>query len=150
MIGTPGSDPDHEESRVVLDTNVLVSAALRPGSTPGRCLRVTVGTGTPLLSQETAEELAEVLLRDKFDRYASVQSREAFLRSFIEEADVVEVTEGIRACRDPKDDKFLEVAVSGRADYLVSGDQDLLVLHPFRGVQILTPAAFLEAVKAEG
>jgi uncharacterized protein len=108
-----------------------------------------VETGTALLSQQTAEELAEVLLRDKFDRYASVQSREAFLRSFIEEAHVVEVVEAIRACRDPKDDKFLEVASGARAEYLITGDQDLLVLDPFRGSQILTPAAFVEALEAE-
>ena len=150
MTGDPVRDPGKGRVRVVLDTNVLVSAALRPRGTPGRCLGAATDVGVALLSQETAEELAEVLLREKFDRYASVQSREVFLRSFIEEAEVVEVAEGIKACRDPDDDKFLEAAVSGEADYLVTGDEDLLVLHPFRGIPILTPAAFLEAVEAEG
>lgn len=50
----------------------------------------------------------------------------------------------IRACRDPKDDKFLELAIDGRADAIVTGDQDLLVLHPFRGIAVLTPAEYLE------
>lgn len=135
--------------RIVLDTNVLVSAALRPRGTPGRCLQIATATGMALLSRETAEEFAEVLLRDKFDRYVSVRDRESFLRAFIEKAEVVEMTETIEACRDPKDDKFLEAAVGGRAAYLVSGDEDLLVLHPFRGIPILTPAAFLAEVTQE-
>jgi predicted nucleic acid-binding protein len=50
----------------------------------------------------------------------------------------------IRACRDPRDDKFLEVAVNGRADAIVTGDQDLLVLNPFQGIPILSPAGYLE------
>lgn len=87
-----------------------------------------------------------MLFRPKFDRYVSAPSREAFLRGLIGNAEVVDVTDGIRACRDPKDDKFLDAAVSGQADFLVSGDADLLVLHPFRGIPILTPAAFLDAV----
>jgi uncharacterized protein len=55
----------------------------------------------------------------------------------------------IRACRDAKDDKFLELAVSGRAAYIISGDDDLLVLHPFRGIAIMTAAEFLQATEAE-
>ena len=59
---------------------------------------------------------------------------------------MVNITEHIAACRDPKDDKFLELAVSGRADLIVSGDQDMLALNPFRGIPIVTPAAFVRAV----
>lgn len=135
--------------RVVLDTNILVSTALRPRGKPGRCLDAATKTGKALLSQETAEEFAEVLLRDKFERFATVQEREGFLRALIEKAEEVEVTETIEACWDPKDDKFLEAAVSGAADYLVSGDENLLVLHPFRGIPILSPAAFLEEIERE-
>ena len=58
-------------------------------------------------------------------------------------AELVEIVELISASRDPKDDKFLELAVSGRADLIVSGDADLLVLNPFRGIPVVTPAAFL-------
>ena len=53
------------------------------------------------------------------------------------------ITERIVACRDPTDDKFLELAVSGNADLILSGDKDLLTLHPFRGIPIVTPAAFV-------
>jgi len=58
-------------------------------------------------------------------------------------AEPVEIKTRIRACRDPKDDKFLEVAVDGRADAIVTGDHDLLELHPFHGIAILTPADYL-------
>ena len=57
---------------------------------------------------------------------------------------MVQVSRAIRACRDPRDDKFLEVAVHGRADLIVTGDEDLLALNPFRGIAILAPAAYLE------
>ena len=139
---------DRNARRVVLDTNVLVSAALWPHGAPGRALETTTGGGVALISAETATEFAEVLLRAKFARYASAERREAFVRAFIERAELVDVTEQVTACRDPKDDKFLEVAVSGRADVLVTGDKDLLVLHPFRGVPILTPADFLAEIES--
>ncbi len=59
-------------------------------------------------------------------------------------APIVEIVQRIQACRDPADDKFLEVAVNGRADIIVTGDGDLLDLHPFRGIAILTPAAYMQ------
>ena len=59
------------------------------------------------------------------------------------ESELVEITEVVNACRDPKDDKFLELAVSGRATHIISGDDDLLALHPFRGIAILTPQDFV-------
>ena len=70
---------------------------------------------------------------------------ELYLAAFIRDANVVEVTERLTECRDPKDDKFLELAISGNATCIVSGDDDLLVLNPFRGVVILTPQEFISA-----
>lgn len=64
--------------------------------------------------------------------------------SFLKVAEMVEIRETIVVCRDPKDDKLLELAVSGNADFLVTGDKDLLVLNPFRGVEIITPREFLD------
>ena len=61
-------------------------------------------------------------------------------------AELVTITEQIASCRDPHDDKFLELAVSGRADMIVSGDADLLALNPFRGIPIVTPAMFVQEV----
>ncbi len=66
-----------------------------------------------------------------------------FLAAFIRDAEVVDVTERVAECRDPKDDRFLELAVNGNATAIVSSDSDLLVLNPFRGVAILTPQEFI-------
>jgi putative PIN family toxin of toxin-antitoxin system len=90
-------------------------------------------------------ELAEVLGRAKFDPYLTIGERQDFLRMFDRIAERVEVVRTVQACRDPRDDKFLELAVEGEADVIVTGDNDLLTLDPFQGISILTPARFLQA-----
>ena len=90
-----------------------------------------------------------MLQREKFDRYVTAYEREEFLEAFVERAVFVEPTEEIRVCRDLNDDKFLELAVSGKANYIISGDDDLVLLNPFRTIAILTSAEFLAAVKGE-
>ncbi len=129
--------------RCVFDTNVIVSAFLFERSEPGRAIGEALDRGQILLSEQVAVELTEVLRREKFDRYLSRKKREELLKALIQEAVLVDVTERIEACRDPKDDKYLELAVSGAADCIVSGDKDLLVLSPFRGVEVLRPVDFL-------
>ncbi len=129
--------------RVVLDTNVVVSAALRIGSLPHRTLLKARAEGVLLASRETLAELQKVLLREKFDRHVERLLREALFREYARNCAVVAVSFPIRACRDPRDDKFLEVAVHGLADAIVTGDEDLLALNPFRGIAILSPAAYL-------
>jgi len=135
--------------RYVFDTNTLVSALLFEYSKPGYAFRRALRRGPMLLSASTLEELAEVLQREKFDRYVTTAEREAFLEAFVDRALFIEPTEEIRACRDAKDDKFLELAVSGGAHCIVSGDNDLLSLHPFRDIAIMTVAEFLEATESE-
>ena len=83
----------------------------------------------------------------KFDPYITPEVRHSFLSVFINEARVIEIKEKIQACRDPKDNMILELAVSGQADYIITGDKDLLALNPFRKIQILTPAEFLKLKK---
>lgn len=126
----------------VLDTNTLVSAVLFEHSTPGQALRRALKRGEVLVSPSTLDELAEVLQREKFDRYVIAAEREEFLEAFVERVTLIEPTEEIRICRDAKDDKFLELAVSGGAAYLISGDNDLRSLHPFRGIALVTAAVF--------
>lgn len=132
------------EPSFVFDNNTLVSALLFERSVPGQAFYAALDHGLVLTSQPTFIELNGVLARKKFDRYITREARDQFLATFLHEAKLVEITEEIRACRDPKDDKFLELAVCGRATSLISGDQDLLVLNPFRGIPILTPAQFLQ------
>jgi len=132
--------------RFVFDTNTIVSAFLFYQSTPGRALQAAIDKGELLLSIEVAEELGEVLRRNKLDRYLRKKVREEFLKVLIQDAVFMEIPDRIRACRDPKDDKFLELAVTGQAECIVTGDDDLLILNPFRGVPILTAAEFLDRV----
>lgn len=134
----------NQPSRLVLDTNVVVSAALRPGSVPHRALLKARMAGVLLASDATLLELHEVLLREKFDRHVDRELREALFREYALRCGVVSELRPIRACRDPRDDKFLEVAVHGRADAIITGDRDLLDLNPFSGIAILTPAEYLE------
>jgi len=89
-------------------------------------------------------QLGDVLQRSKFAPYTRPGLLDPYLNSVRMAAEPVDPSTRIRACRDPRDDKFLEVAVHGRADLIVTGDNDLLDLHPFRGISILTPAAYLE------
>ncbi|MGD0520129.1 MAG: putative toxin-antitoxin system toxin component, PIN family [Terracidiphilus sp.] len=130
--------------RLVLDTNVLVSAALRNGSLPHRTLLKARMEARLLASDETLAEFRAVLLRDKFDRDVDRVFREGLVQEYERLCTLVPIPTPIRACRDPRDDKFLEVAVHGLADAIVTGDADLLALNPFRGIAILTPAAYLE------
>ncbi|MCI0564768.1 MAG: putative toxin-antitoxin system toxin component, PIN family [Nitrososphaera sp.] len=139
----------NERVHHVFDTNTLVSALLFEHSKPGQALRRALRLGHVLLSAATLEELAEVLQREKFERYVTTAEREEFLAAFVERALFIEPTDEVRACRDAKDDKFLELAVSGKAAYIISGDDDLLVLHPFRDIAIMTAAEFLQATEEE-
>jgi uncharacterized protein len=129
--------------RVVVDTNVLVSAVLFRSSQPAIALRKVIQHDTLLISQAIFEEWNEVLMRPKFDRYLAEALRIEFLETILDDTVWVEIQEPVVACRDPKDDKFLSLAVNGQADFIVTGDQDLLVLNPFRGVAILRPEEFL-------
>lgn len=127
----------------VFDANVLVSAAIQPNSKPRRAFDAARGQGTILLSDTLFDELHDVLARRKLDRYLSLDERAEFLSTFKREATTVNITVTIQECRDPKDDHILELAVSGGATCIVTGDDDLLALNPFRGIPIRTLAAFL-------
>ena len=130
--------------RIVFDTNVIVSAILFAGSMPRRAIELALIKGTILISTALSEEMNRVIVQDRFDRYVSRRQRERFLELLIRESEHIEITESIQECRDPKDDRVLELAVCGNATYIVTGDADLLVLHPFRGIGVLRPADFLE------
>lgn len=131
--------------RFVLDTNVLVSALLSPGSKSRMAVDRAHREGAILLSLGTLTELFEVLNRKQFRGYIDEEDMRRFLAVLTREAQWIDVDMQITACRDPKDDKFLSLAVSGEATHIVTGDADLLVLHPFQGIRIVTPSTFLEA-----
>lgn len=134
----------NSDTRYVFDTNVIISALLFNTSVPGQAFSRSLDKGTILISQSVVQELNDVLGRDKFNRYVTREERETFLESLIRESELVEITETIETCRDPKDDRILELAVNGNASLIVTGDDDLLVMNPFRSIQIVTPATLLQ------
>jgi len=129
--------------RVVVDTNVFISAALKDKSFPALALHVVEQRGTLLKSVVTERQLFEVIARSRIAALIE-QASVDWMRKLMAAAETVVITERIAACRDPTDDKFLELAVSGQADIIVSGDADLLVLNPFRGIPIVPPATFVQ------
>jgi len=130
--------------RFVFDTNAIVSAVLLKQSVVRQAFDKAVAQGKLLVSRPTVDEVNEVLRRRGFDKYVLEEERIEFITILVRDAILVEITEKISACRDPKDNKFLELAVRGEASCIVSGDDDLLSLHPFRGIPIVTPRQFLD------
>lgn len=137
------------EVRYVFDTNIIVSTLLFENSKPAQALRYALANGKVLLSLELLEELNEVLGRERFNRYVTSEEREEFLEALVERAVLVEIIENVQECRDPKDDKVLELALNGEAQYIITGDRDLLILHPFRGVVVITADEFLRTIEPE-
>ena len=131
--------------RILLDTNVLISAALIPKGTARAVVEgVFANRGLLLFSHETYDEIRSRLLRAKFDHYLSHYRREVFLVQLVAVAEWVSIIGAKMGCRDPDDDKLLETATMGEADCIVTGDQDLLVMSPFHQIPILKPRDFLE------
>lgn len=138
--GTPGTP-----TRIVLDTNVLLSALLFPA---GACAWLRhawqSGAASPLASRDTVAELIRVLSYSKFK--LTDDEREDLLGDYLPWCETVTVTDSIEvpACRDPFDRPFLALALSAKADALITGDNDLLVMADTVPVPILTPARFRE------
>ena len=131
--------------RVVLDANVVISAALRPQGPPRAVVDAMRATGAILLfSDETFDELRTRLLHSKFDRYVSRAGRLVLLAQLEAVAEWVSIVGARMGCRDQSDDKLLETALMGQAGCLVTGDRDLLVMSPFQGIPIVSPAEYLE------
>jgi putative PIN family toxin of toxin-antitoxin system len=112
-------------------------------------VRDVLECGELLVSDATLAELEEVLRRPKFDRYVSRALRERFLTTLPEFATHVAIVERIDACRDPHDDKILEAAINGRADFLVTGDRALLAMTTFRSVAIVSPTDYLRIARGQ-
>ena len=132
-----------KNKRFVLDTNILISALLVKNSTPFKVIKIVETIGVTLYSSETLQEINQVLKRKKFDKYLTSEEKQEFIVKLVEKSELVKIQEVIDVCRDSKDNKFLEVAVSGQADFIITGDKDLLVLNPFRNIGIITVNEFL-------
>jgi putative PIN family toxin of toxin-antitoxin system len=131
--------------RIVLDTNVFVSAILKLNSLPFLVVRWIDQYGGLLKSVTTEREVLSVLDRPHIAA-VTIPSFRDDLAKMLARAELVPISEHVAACRDPTDDKFLELAINGHADLIVTGDGDLLALNPFRQIPIVTPAAFVQGV----
>ena len=132
-------------SRLVFDTSTLVGAVLKPRSTPALALTLAWEVADVIVSDDTLDELRVVLSRPRLDAYRDLADRTSFLQIYRAMTVRVPDVTPVIACRDPKDDKFLSLAVSGGAQAIVSSDDDLLSMVRFEGVVILSPRQFLEA-----
>ena len=130
-------------TRIVVDTNVLVSRLILPESVPAQALRRAELEARLLVSEATMYELADILSSPKLDRYVSLEDRKSFVQRLGQIAEFVPIIQLARECRDPKDDKFLEVALNGRADVIITGDADLLGMHPWREIAVLSPKIYV-------
>lgn len=137
--------------RAVIDTGVLVSAFISRRGAPGRVLELArSGKLTPLYSAAILNELLDVFSRSHFRqkyhvRPSDVEALFVFLQA---RGEPVIPQTPVSDCREPKDNKFLEVALAAQADCIISGDGDLRVLHPWRGIEILSPAQAVERLDA--
>ena len=132
--------------RFVFDTNVIISALLFENSKPAQAFKYALANGEVLLSLDLLEELNEVLGRKKLNRYVTNEEREEFLETLIERAVLIEIVDNVQECRDPKDDQVLELALNGEAQYIITGDRDLLVLNPFRNIRVIKVEDFLKTI----
>lgn len=123
--------------RFVLDTNLFISSLLSRTSPPAAVFDFIQLYGQFLFSKETFQEVCEVLYRPKFDRYLSTKRRDELITELLDIAVFVTPQKKFSLCRDPKDNMFLDVAVEGKADFIVSGDDDLLVLEKIENTAIV-------------
>ena len=128
---------------IVFDASSIVSAALKADSNPERALLQAEEVDVFALSVAVDTEIAEVLNRPKFARAISRRRRDRFLRLLRDAAIWFDPAIRVTECRDPKDDKYLELALASGAEMIVSSDDDLLVLNPWRGIRIANPADYL-------
>ncbi len=128
----------------ILDTNVLISAAIRKDSISRKAYDKALLEGLVIRSEATFVEFATRLVKPKFDKYLLPEEKALAISRFKSDSVLIKIEASIKACRDPDDDKFLSVAVAVGANCIITGDGKLQELHPFRGIPIMSPAEFLK------
>jgi uncharacterized protein len=132
--------------RAVIDTGVFVSALIRRQGTPGDVLRaLRDGRFTSIYTTDIVVEIIDVLGRPFFRTKYHIEPDDmtALVNLIRLRGELVNPDKKVTACRDPKDNKFLEAALAASADCIVSGDRDLLEMSVFEEIPILRPAEFL-------
>ncbi|MBI3412876.1 MAG: putative toxin-antitoxin system toxin component, PIN family [Candidatus Aenigmarchaeota archaeon] len=145
----------NDKPKVVLDTNVWLSAVFWHGKPEAVVKLAEAGSIRVLVSKQILEEIVNILHREekKFGKFLNDydNSIESLVRYMLSIAELVDVNKAVKfVLEDPADDKILECAASVKADYIVSGDNHLLKLGSFEGVEIVTPKRFLEKIRPGG
>jgi putative PIN family toxin of toxin-antitoxin system len=130
--------------RVVVDTNILISFAIRPSKDFEKLFDYLADNGVTLISEDTVAELFTVLSREKFRKYIPQDSALDYIDWYIGISESVTVTKQVFACRDPKDNKFLSLAITGKADCIIAGDKDLLDMIAYEDIPIYRATDFLK------
>jgi putative PIN family toxin of toxin-antitoxin system len=133
--------------RLVLDTNVIISALILSSPTPHQVVEDALAHSRLVVTESTERELIAVMMSPKFDKYVPQPRRQELLLRLAPMIERVAVIQIVRICRDPHDDAVLEAALNGRAGALVTGDKDLLELNGLAGLNIVTPAAYLRGIE---
>jgi len=134
----------NKETKYICDTNILLSSLISKTSPPAQTVDYIREHGMFSFSQETLIEFEGVLKRPKFDKFLSKEKRSNFINEIFELSVFYEVNQKVDICRDPKDNKFLDVAIASYADYLITGDDDLLVIERIGNTSIITPREFVD------
>jgi putative PIN family toxin of toxin-antitoxin system len=136
-----------ENYHVIFDTSTLISAAILPSSIPGLALELAFGICTLYVSKETLLELENVLARPYIRRYRAPELIAKFFDFYLKSVEVIPVVKHVSDCRDKKDNKFLSLALAAQAQFIISSDDDLLALNPYRGISVIKPKAFIELIE---
>ena len=129
---------------IIFDCNVLVNAFIFKGDAARQSWEQAISGGSIIVSDNTFSECKRVFAYDKFDRYVALETRLEFLAHVQAVVSFVPVWHYVKVCRDSTDDQYLELALSGKADCIITNDADLLVLNPFENIPIISPREFLE------
>ncbi|MDJ0598459.1 MAG: putative toxin-antitoxin system toxin component, PIN family [Crocosphaera sp.] len=130
-------------NKIVIDTNVFISALLNPLGTPKQVIEIAVNHFTILQSESTYQELETRISKKKFDKYLEKNDRLDFLLAIKYKSSFIDICHQTIICSDSDDNKFLELAVSGIANYIITGDNDLLTIKSYQEIEIIKPINFL-------
>jgi uncharacterized protein len=134
------------KTRVILDTNTFVSGIIFKGDVLRRVVEFAVDEYEVVFSSQTWDELAFVFQREKFEQNLPLGTRLGVLAELAARVTEINPTTFVTDCRDPKHNKFLSLALDANVGIIVSGDADLKVLDPWRGIRIMSPEKFARLV----
>ena len=134
----------NNKSRIVIDTNVLISAGLLPQSKTAQALTLAVSHYVIAQNRATWEELETRIERKKFDRYFGEFGRMHYLSKLSQLTHFLPISTRVQMSRDPDDDKFIALAIDSGATIIMSGDPDLTDIKKVKGIEIITPAQFID------